>query len=170
MRAIQSFSTLAMKTDTDRRVALAAAYLQRAKAATTDDMAMQITGLQWAGAGDKTRSMAKSLIAAQRPEGGWGQNPNLPPDAFATGEALYALLETGALKPSDAAAKKAVKFLLATQCEDGSWYVRSRAPKFQPYFQSGFPFEHDQWISSAATSWAVRALSPAAEDQKRASR
>jgi hypothetical protein len=57
-----------------------------------------------------------------------------------------------------------------TQWEDGSWYVRSRAPKFQPYFQSGFPYDHDQWISSTATSWAVRALVPAVENEKRASR
>jgi hypothetical protein len=41
--------------------------------------------------------------------------------------------------------------------------VRSRAPKFQPYFQSGFPYEHDQWVSSAATAWAVMALAPALE-------
>ena len=43
------------------------------------------------------------------------------------------------------------------QAADGSWYVRSRAPKFQPYFQSGFPHDHDQWISAAATSWATAA-------------
>jgi hypothetical protein len=54
-----------------------------------------------------------------------------------------------------------VAFLLRTQFADGSWYVRSRAPKFQPYFQSGFPFNHDQWISSIGTSLAVMALAPA---------
>ena len=30
--------------------------------------------------------------------------------------------------------------------------------KFQPYFESGFPFAHDQWISAAGTSWAAMAL------------
>jgi hypothetical protein len=39
-----------------------------------------------------------------------------------------------------------------------SWYVRSRAPKFQPYFESGFPYGHDQWISQMATGWAAAAL------------
>ena len=45
------------------------------------------------------------------------------------------------------------KWLRGTQKEDGTWYVKSRAPKFQPYFESGFPYGHDQWISSAATAW-----------------
>jgi hypothetical protein len=48
-----------------------------------------------------------------------------------------------------------------TQFPDGSWYVRSRAPKLQPYFQSAFPYDHDQWISTAATAMAVMALAPA---------
>jgi len=52
-----------------------------------------------------------------------------------------------------------VEFLLRTQKEDGSWYVKSRAMKIQPYFQSGFPYDHDQWISATATAWASMALS-----------
>jgi hypothetical protein len=54
---------------------------------------------------------------------------------------------------------------LKTQHEDVSWYVRSRAPKFQPYFESGFPFGHDQWISASATAWATIALAPAIPQQ-----
>ena len=65
------------------------------------------------------------------------------------------------LKPSAPVYQRGVAFLLKTQFPDGSWFVRSRAPKFQPYFQSGFPFDHDQWISSSASSWAVMALSHA---------
>jgi hypothetical protein len=36
--------------------------------------------------------------------------------------------------------------------------VASRAPKFQPYFESGFPYGRDQFISAAATSYAAIAL------------
>ena len=86
----------------------------------------------------------------------------LKSDAYATGLALYALHETGQLAESDPAYKRGVDYLLKTQFEDGSWYVRSRAPKFQPYFQSGFPHDHDQWISAMATAYAVMALAPAA--------
>ena len=171
VRGMQAFGTPAMKADFDRRIALARTHLAGFKAATNDDMAMQIAGLHWAG-GDlaKIAALAKTLIATQHSDGGWAQNRYLPSDPYATGETLFALHEAGLLKPSDPVYQQGVKFLLANQCEDGSWYVRSRAPKFQPYFQSGFPFDHDQWISSMATSWAVRALSPAAETQTRASR
>ncbi len=165
VHVIHTFSTPAMKSDIDRRIALARAYLTAAKPASNDDMAMQLAGLHWAGGdSEKIRALAKTLIATQRSDGGWAQNPHLATDPYATGETLYALHEAGVLMPSDPVYQKGVKYLLATQCEDGSWYVRSRAPKFQPYFQSGFPYDHDQWISSTATSWAVRALSPAAEN------
>jgi hypothetical protein len=48
--------------------------------------------------------------------------------------------------------------LLGTQGPDGSWRVASRATKFQQYFESGFPYGHDQWISTMATGWAANAL------------
>ncbi len=54
---------------------------------------------------------------------------------------------------------------LRTQREDGSWHVKSRAMKIQPYFESGFPYEHDQWISHAATAWATMALTATARDE-----
>jgi hypothetical protein len=37
--------------------------------------------------------------------------------------------------------------------------------KIQPYFESGFPHGHDQWISQSATAWAVMALAAAGEDE-----
>ena len=57
--------------------------------------------------------------------------------------------------------KRASKYLLSTQHADGSWYVRSRSPKFQPFFESGFPYGHDQWISAMATGWAASAVAMA---------
>ena len=66
---------------------------------------------------------------------------------------------SASVTPADPTHRRGLQYLLATQYPDGSWHVRSRAPKFQPYFQSGFPFEHDQWISAAGTAWASMALS-----------
>ena len=62
------------------------------------------------------------------------------------------------MSSSDPAYQRGLRFLLNTQIDDGSWHVKSRAFGFQPYFESGFPHGHDQWISAAATSWATMAM------------
>jgi mono/diheme cytochrome c family protein len=69
-----------------------------------------------------------------------------------------ALNTVGGVALSDPALQKAVRFLLRTQFEDGSWYVRSRAWPFQPHFESEFPHGKDQWISAGGTAWATMAL------------
>jgi len=123
---------------------------------------MQLLGLHWAGMhGAALQKFTKGVLAAQRADGGWSQRAELESDAYATGESLFALAGSGAVAASDPAYQKGVKYLLSTQRADGSWYVRSRAPKFQPYFESGFPYGHDQWISSTATGWAAMGLAMA---------
>ena len=54
--------------------------------------------------------------------------------------------------------QRGIQYLLSSQLEDGSWYVRTRAPAFQPYFDSDFPHGPDQFISAAASNWASMAL------------
>jgi ankyrin repeat protein len=164
MRTLQLYALPALKGEFDARIARARDWLAAAHPKTNDDLAMQMVGLHWAGAPrDTVQALGRTLLQGQREDGGWSQNRNLSSDAYATGETLWALREAGIVKPSDDAYRRGVRYLVGTQWPDGSWYVRSRAPKFQPYFQSGFPFDHDQWISSAATAWAVMALAPAAE-------
>jgi hypothetical protein len=105
------------------------------------------------------------LLKLQRQDGGWGQIPALTSDAYATGQALVALRESGLLKPDDAQYLRGVRYLVDSQMEDGSWLVRTRSPSFQPYFDSQFPHGYDQFISAAASNWAVMALLPAAAAQ-----
>jgi hypothetical protein len=81
-------------------------------------------------------------------------------DAYATGEALVALQGSG-LTAIDPVVRRGIEFLLRSQLPDGSWYVASRSVPIQAYFESGFPHGADQWISAAATAWAVTALAPA---------
>ena len=83
---------------------------------------------------------------------------HLESDSYATGQALYALYESGLLKTDDPAFQKGISFLLKTQYEDGSWRVRSRSIPFVPFVQNGFPHEKDQFISAAGTNWATMAL------------
>ena len=129
---------------------------------------MLLLALKWSAAPSaRVRRLAEALLAQQRSDGGWAGNPHPTSDAFATAEALFALREVGYAPVSSSAHRQAVRYLLTTQFPDGSWHVRSRAPKFQPYFQSGFPFDHDQWISASATAWAVTALAADAQQSVR---
>jgi ankyrin repeat protein len=142
-----------------RRMTAAGRWLDKATATTSEDRNMQLLGLQCVGADNNTlRRLTKAILAAQRPDGGWAQTPFLSSDAYATGQTLVTLVKTGALQGGDPAYQRALKYLLSTQHADGSWYVRSRSPKFQPFFESGFPHGHDQWISAMATGWAATAV------------
>src|SRR5262249_5194005 len=103
--------------------------------------------------------LAKAILARQNQDGGWSQLDTVRiSDAYATGQTIVALMLSGVLKITDPAYRGAITCLLSAQREDGSWWVRSRSLKFQPYFESGFPYGHDQWISSMATGWAAAAL------------
>jgi len=54
--------------------------------------------------------------------------------------------------------QRGVAFLLRTQFDDGSWWVRTRTWAFQPHFNGRFPHGKDQWISQGGTAWAAMAL------------
>ena len=150
-------------------VAKAREWLLSVEPKTTEEGAMKLLGLVWAKAqASELNASAKSLIEAQRPDGGWGQLPALESDAYATGQALTALHSAGVVGISEEVYQRGAAFLLRTQRPDGSWLVRTRSIPFQPYKESGFPYGKDQWISAAGTSWAVMALSvalPPAESQ-----
>jgi ankyrin repeat protein len=159
MHAIQVYAPNTQRAEYEKSVELAAAWLKNAQPKTTEDKALRLMGLAWAKTDKETiRGAAKSLLADQRADGGWAQIPTLSSDAYATGQALTALRESGAVSAKDAACQRASAFLLSTQFEDGSWHVRSRALPIQPYFESGFPYGRDQFISAAGTNWATKAL------------
>lgn len=159
IRVMQAFAPPGQRAEYAKSIAHAAQWLDGAVARNTDEAALRILGLVWADAAPVSVAQAAvSLARAQHPDGGWSQLPTLESDAYATGEALVALQATGT-KTTDPVYEKGVSFLLKTQLADGSWLVKSRSETFQPYFESGFPHGHDQWISAAGTSWAVAALS-----------
>jgi hypothetical protein len=159
LRSLQLYGAPGRKAEFADRVGRAAAWLASAKAESTEDRVMQVLGLKWAGGYDgKVAKFAAELASLQREDGGWAQTPYLNSDAYATGQTLYSLYEAG-MPASDPIFKRGIAYLVKTQAEDGTWHVAARATKVQPYFQSGFPYAHDQWISNAATSWAAMALS-----------
>ena len=162
IRAFKTFAWPARRQEFEERIARARAFLLAAQPLTRYEEAERILGLKAAGVPNSDLEKAATiLIKEQRADGGWSQNPYLDSDAYATGLVLSTLAQSGFLKPSDAVYTRGTAYLLKTQFPDGSWYVRSRSPKLQPYFQSAFPYDHDQWISTSATAYAVMALAPA---------
>jgi ankyrin repeat protein len=162
VRTMAVYAPPGLEAETSDHIARARTWLLHARARTTDDQAMLLLGLWSSKASDgEIRKAAGSLIALQRRDGGWGGNPNLRSDAFSTGEALYALHESGSATVHDGVYRRAIDFLLRTQDVNGAWHVPSRAVKVMPYFDSDFPFGDDQWISAAGTAFADVALSAA---------
>jgi N-acyl-D-amino-acid deacylase len=158
MRALQLYTPKPAKASFEKSIRLAATWLAKARSFNNDDRTWRLTGLAWAGT-DKaaTQKALQEVIATQRPDGGWSDLPSMKSTAYATGRSLVSMQVAG-LPVSDPAYQRGVKFLLNTQQEDGSWYTKTRALAFQPYFDAGFPHDYDQWMSAAGTSWATMAL------------
>jgi ankyrin repeat protein len=169
MAAIRRHGHNNWRADTDARLGRARTWLLSHTAHTTEERAWQIYGVQLPGpqlAGDDPAlpgRLARELKATQRPDGGWASLDGRASDAYSTGEALWAL--GVAAEKTDAVFQKGVDYLLQTQAADGSWHVMSRlrppAPVSPPYFETGHPYGHDQFISTMGESWAVIALAQA---------
>jgi ankyrin repeat protein len=157
--AVRDYPPAALAREAAASQARSARWLAARTPATHNEAVFQLLGLHWSGvpASDSVTA-AERVIRSQRPDGGWAQLPGLASDAWATGSALYALHEAGGMKPTDAVYQCGVAFLLRTQFEDGSWWVKSRTWPFQPHFDGQFPHGKDQWISAGATAWAAMAL------------
>jgi len=168
IRALKAYGTPAHAVETKERIERAKQWLLHAAPLITEDLDMSLSGIAAAGGSEaELRKLADPILAIQRPDGGWAQRTELPSDAYATGMSLSVLAEAGIVRAeTDRAYRKGVEFLLATQAADGSWHVASRAAKIQPYFESGFPYGHDQWISSMGTGWASNALALALKTTK----
>jgi hypothetical protein len=170
IRLLQLYGPAGRKAEFQKRIERAARWLAAATPKTTEDLNMQLLGLKWANAArHATEVGVRRLTQLQREDGGWGQTPDLATDAYATGQALFTLHELG-VPVKDAAYRRGVQYLIETQADDGSWHVKSRAAKIQPYFETTFPYGHDQWISNAGTNWAAMALSYASGPQQVARR
>jgi cytochrome c551/c552 len=159
LRAFQAFAPPSQRTEYAAAVDRARVWLENIRGDDTEERAFRLLGLTWANASkEKLADAARDLLSAQSSDGGWAQRERMATDAYATGEALVALHESGAIPSSDPRYRRGLEFLLRTQFEDGTWFVESRSVPIQAYFDSGFPYGVNQWISAAATAWATTAL------------
>jgi N-acyl-D-amino-acid deacylase len=136
----------------------ARAWLKANEPASTEDKVFHLRGLVDAGFEAKDVQAARErLLKEQHKNGSWAQLPDREGDAYATGTVLVALRKAG-LDVSHEAYQKGVKYLLDSQKEDGAWIVQTRSKPLQPFFDNGDPGGKSQFISFAATGWAVLAL------------
>jgi ankyrin repeat protein len=161
LRALQLYGHARQKADLDRRIARARAWLQAHEPRETEERTYQLLGLRWGGAApDQLASHVKAFAAAQRADGGWTSLAGRDSDVYSTAQALVALHEAGGMATTDSVWRRGLEFLLRAQAPDGSWHVKTRLPPWvsPPYFESGYPYGRDQFISVAGAAWSVRAL------------
>jgi ankyrin repeat protein len=162
IQAIKHYGWPGRQEEFAANVERARRWLWQVKAETNEEAVFQLLGLHWAGEpAEKLADLAQALRQRQRKDGGWAQLPMLESDAYATGEALYTLAQAVQVPVTDPAWQRGLRFLLQRQGDDGTWHVARRAFPFQPTMNSGFPHHRDSWLSAAATSWAVLALTRA---------
>jgi hypothetical protein len=130
------------------------AWLRTASA----DQELQATALRlilWRRLGLPAREwqpLVNKLRSAQHADGSWSQTKDSKSDAYATGQALYALAEAG-VKPGDEAVRQAQAFLARTQRPNGAWAMVSRA-----IMRDGKPPKNLEPITHAGSAWAVMGL------------
>ena len=171
MRAVQLYAPEAKRAGSAQAIGRARDWLASAKGEVTEERAFRLLGLAWAEADtDTLRAAARELLALQRNDGGWSQEPSLESDSYATGEALTALRESGIAAADDLAVRRGVEFLLRTQLQDGSWYVKSRSVPIQAFLDAPQPTvsRHLSYLRRAGLvrarqerSWNFCELSPA---------
>ena len=157
LRAVSDYSPQDLQDEKQRRFVSAKRWLEKTVPTDTEDAVFRIRSMRLLNS-DVLDEAVDHLLEQQRPDGGWAQTADMKSDAYATGTALTTLLLDGNLDRNHAAVLKGVKYLLNSQLADGTWHVVTRANGFQPYYESGFPHGEDQFISMAASSWAVTAL------------
>jgi len=96
--------------------------------------------------------LVRLITERQNPDGGWCQTTGMSSDAWATGQALYALALAG-IKSDEPAVERGRAFLVKTQREDGSWPMTSRPTK-----PGGEGSKSLIPITGAGSAWAVLGL------------
>src|SRR3954471_15329039 len=168
LRAIDLFHHPSQAAAAADSVARARRYLETQTPASTEERVYQLIGLGWARAPRAQRvALARELQQEQQPDGGWRPIRGRASDVYSTAQTLVALHRAGEVPIGNAAWQRGISFLLKAQAADGTWRQKSRlfppAPLSPPYFDGGYPGEHDQFLSLSAASWAVMALCDALE-------
>ena len=167
IRSIQLYASPSKKACVDAIVTKTRHWLETQNPDQQQEIVFQLLGMYWCASSQNQKfRVTQKLLAMQHADGGWSQLTTLGSDAYATGQALYALCESGMVKTTDEVYQKGLNYLLKTQESTGAWFVQTRSYGIQPFFSSDFPpGDENQFISAAATNWADLALLEALPDK-----
>jgi len=172
-RSLTLYTIAGRKHQLNENVRRAQHWLLAVDARSAEDRAMKLMGLVWTKAPKSVVDAAvRQVLAQEQTGGGWPQRDGMEPDAYATGISLYALHVAG-VPPTNDAYLKGVRYLQQNQYQDGSWLVKTRSYPTQVYFESGYPFGNNQFISAGAASWSALAIAytlPDADPERSARR
>ncbi len=159
IRALKYFSNKNQQVDTQNRYDSTLRWLLAATPRTTEDKVFHLRTLDYLNApAEALKRFSADLLKAQRFDGGWSQLDGMESDPYATATVLVGLIRSGQTDRQETAYTKGISYLLKHQTVHGSWHVTSRSKPFQKHFETGFPHEKDQFISTNATAWATIAL------------
>jgi hypothetical protein len=96
--------------------------------------------------------LARRIKERQNADGGWSQTKEMASDAWATGQALYALAHAG-INRDEPVSARGREFLIRTQRDDGSWPMISRPTK-----PGGEGSKSLIPITGAGSAWAILGL------------
>jgi ankyrin repeat protein len=158
VRVLTLYPMAAAREQLAEKLQQAQRWLLSVDARSAEDRAMRLMGLVWSRASRaEVDSRVRQVLGQQQSSGGWAQRVELEPDAYATGMSLYAL-RTAGVPATNEAYRKGIQFLLRNQYQDGAWLVKTRSYPIQAYFESGYPFGNNQFISAAGANWAILAI------------
>ncbi len=105
----------------------AVAWLAQAKPTeTTQSLALRLRlGVREDESPERLKTRVDQLLQRQNTDGGWSQVNDMPSDAYATGQVLWALSFVPAGNHQEAIGR-AISFLVGTQQESGAWTMTAR--------------------------------------------
>jgi hypothetical protein len=141
--AIFTANSITAKSQYADALTRAAKWFRQTSFVTTQDVSLTLVGMKAGGlsATDADRQRVRALLKSQQhPDGGWGETDKLGSNAYATGQALYALRLSGeGVEQPDF--RQGIIWLLDHQQADGSWRLE--------------PSQTQRPSRFAATMWAV---------------
>jgi hypothetical protein len=123
-------------------------YLKTSKPGlTVQSLALHLGVAQQVGESKRVEELRHDLLVRQNQDGGWGwMSTNQASNAFATGQALYALGLSGR-DGNDPAVQRAWQFLLETQTSEGGWEVPQNAINVKERKLNVYPFWGNAWAA-----------------------